>query len=37
MSDSVEQAAGIQIEAGVEFVSDAQLEAALAQTPLAPE
>jgi MFS family permease len=37
VSDSVEQAAGIQIEAGVEFVSDAQLEAALAQTPLAPE
>jgi MFS family permease len=37
VSDPVEQAAGIQIEAGVEFVSDAQLEAALAQTPLAPE
>jgi MFS family permease len=37
VSGSVEQAAGIQIEAGVEFVSDAQLEAALAQTPLAPD
>ncbi|HET6921346.1 MAG TPA: MFS transporter [Jiangellaceae bacterium] len=37
VSDPVEQAAGIQLEAGVEFVSDAQLEAALAQTPLAPE
>ena len=37
VSDPVEQAAGIQIEAGVEFVSDVQLEAALAQTPLAPE
>jgi MFS family permease len=37
VSDPVEQAAGIQIEAGVEFVSDAQLEAALVQTPLAPD
>jgi len=36
VSDAVKQTAGIQLEAGVEFVSDAQLEAALAETPLAP-
>jgi MFS family permease len=34
--DPVKEAAAIQLEAGVEFVSDAQLEAALEETPLTP-
>ncbi|MET0915373.1 MAG: MFS transporter, partial [Jiangellaceae bacterium] len=37
VSDQVEQAASIRLEAGVEFVSDAQLEEALAETPIPPE
>jgi MFS family permease len=36
VSDAVKQAAGVQLVAGVEFVSDAQLEAALAETPVTP-
>jgi hypothetical protein len=34
--DEVEQAAATRLQAGVEFVSDAQLESALEQTPLTP-
>jgi MFS family permease len=37
VSDQVEQAASIRLEAGVEFVSNAQLEEALAETPIPPE
>jgi MFS family permease len=37
VSDAVKQTAGIQLEAGVEFVSDAQLQAALEQTSLPPD
>jgi EmrB/QacA subfamily drug resistance transporter len=34
VSEAVEQAASVRLEAGVEFISDAELEAALADTPL---
>jgi MFS family permease len=37
VGDAVEQAASVRLQAGAEFVSDAQLEAALAQTPVSPE
>jgi MFS family permease len=37
VSDQVEQAASIRLEAGVEFVSNAQLEEALVETPIPPE
>jgi len=37
VSDAVEQAASVRLDAGAEFVSDAQLTAALAETSLAPE
>lgn len=37
VSEPVKQAATVQLESGVEFVSDAQLEAALEETPLTPD
>ena len=37
VSDAVEQAASVRLEAGAEFVSDRQLAAALAETSLPPE
>ena len=37
VSDAVEQAASVRLGAGVEFVSDAQLETALAETAIPPE